>query len=122
VTPAPAAQDAPYTFALPDVPAQASEGPGLTLDEVVLQADSEREAAEAAAREAREAALAKQTADGDDFTRIAGIGRAGDRRLKAAGITTYAELAALPVEMIASIMGTATELVLEDEIVKQASA
>lgn len=115
------AAEAPYAFVLPETPAPASEGPGLTLDEVVQQADAERKATEAAAQAAREQALAAAALAGDDFTRIAGIGKAGDRRLKAAGITRFAQLAAMPVEMIASVIGTGTEMVLEDEIVKQAS-
>src|SRR5690349_2449013 len=40
--------------------------------------------------------------DGDDFTRITGIGKALDRRLHQAGVNSYADLAALNPEEIAS--------------------
>ncbi|SRR6266566_1522792 len=41
---------------------------------------------------------------GDDFTRISGIGKALDRRLHQAGVSSYADLAALDPERIASLL------------------
>ncbi len=43
----------------------------------------------------------RRDSDGDDFTRIVGIGRALDRRLHDAGVARYADLAALEPEGIA---------------------
>jgi hypothetical protein len=42
--------------------------------------------------------------DGDDFTRLAGIGQALDRRLHQAGVSGYADLAALTPEKVASLL------------------
>ena len=45
--------------------------------------------------------------EGDDFTRISGIGKARDRRLHQAGVNSYADLAALDPEGIASLLAEA---------------
>lgn len=58
----------------------------------------------------------------DDFTVINGIGLTFDRRLKAAGIRTFAQLAALTPEQIASIIGWTAQRVLADDLVGQAQA
>lgn len=58
----------------------------------------------------------------DDFTRIKGVGPVFDGRLKAAGITTFAGLAATPAERIAEIIGWPVERVIRSEIVDQARA
>jgi hypothetical protein len=42
--------------------------------------------------------------EGDDFTRISGIGKVFDRRLHQAGVNSYADLAALNPEGIASLL------------------
>jgi hypothetical protein len=42
--------------------------------------------------------------EGDDFTRISGIGKALDRRLHQAGVNTYADLAGLNPEEIAALL------------------
>ncbi len=45
--------------------------------------------------------------EGDDFTRISGIGKVLDRRLHQAGVTSYADLAGLNPEKIASLLADA---------------
>lgn len=42
--------------------------------------------------------------EGDDFTRISGIGKVFERRLREAGVKSYADLAALSPEGIASLL------------------
>lgn len=42
--------------------------------------------------------------EGDDFTRVSGIGKVLDRRLHQAGVTSYADLAGLNPEEIASLL------------------
>ncbi len=115
--------DSGFAFELPEQSRPATADAGITIEDVVAVADAEQQAAAERARLAREQALAAAVdgdGDGDDFTRIVGVGRSSDRKLKAAGITRFAQLAALPVEMIASILGVAREEVIEDEIVQQA--
>ena len=56
----------------------------------------------------------------DDFTLINGIGPTFDRRLKAAGIRTFAELAALSPEAVAAIIGWQPQRVINDDLIGQA--
>jgi predicted flap endonuclease-1-like 5' DNA nuclease len=56
----------------------------------------------------------------DDFTRIKGIGPVFDRRLKEAGVRTFADLAATPAEQIAEIVGWPLERVTRSDIPGQA--
>ncbi|MFZ1753208.1 MAG: helix-hairpin-helix domain-containing protein [Caldilineaceae bacterium] len=58
----------------------------------------------------------------DDFTRLKGIGPAFDRRLKEAGITTFAALAAATPEEISAVIGWPPERVVRDELREQAAA
>lgn len=58
----------------------------------------------------------------DDFTRIVGIGRTWDQRLKMAGICTFAQLAAQTPESLAAVLGIAAEQVIEDNLLGQATA
>lgn len=58
----------------------------------------------------------------DDFTRIVGIGRTWDQRLKMAGICTFAQLAAQTPESLAAVLGIAAEQVIEDNLLGQAAA
>ncbi len=58
----------------------------------------------------------------DDFTVIKGIGITFDRRLKAASIHTFAQLAALTPEQIAEIIGWTAQRVLADDLVGQAQS
>jgi hypothetical protein len=48
--------------------------------------------------------------EGDDFTRISGIGKVLDRRLHQAGVTSYADLAGLNPGKIASLLADGTAL------------
>lgn len=56
----------------------------------------------------------------DDLTAINGIGPVFDKRLKAAGIRTYAQLAAMTPEQIADVIGWPAERVVRSEIIEQA--
>ncbi len=62
-----------------------------------------------------------QPAGEDDFTRLRGIGPAFDRRLKEAGVTTFAQLAALTPEEVAEIIGWPPERVIRDQLLEQAA-
>jgi predicted flap endonuclease-1-like 5' DNA nuclease/cytoskeletal protein CcmA (bactofilin family) len=55
-----------------------------------------------------------------DFTVIKGIGVTLDRRLKAAGVYTFAQLAALPPEEIAAILGWSAQRVTNADLMGQA--
>lgn len=107
---------------LPEASAPAPAGtPGITVEDLVQAADADRaarDAVKAAETAARERAI--DVSIGDDLTRITGLGKSSERKLKGAGILTYTQLAAVPVEMIATILGVPVEEVIEDEIVKQA--
>jgi predicted flap endonuclease-1-like 5' DNA nuclease len=70
-----------------------------------------------AAQEEGESAL---PGDEVSFTRIKGIGPAFDRRLKDAGIRTFAQLAETPVERIAEILGWPVERVQRNDLPGQA--
>lgn len=56
----------------------------------------------------------------DQFTRIKGVGPVFERRLKAAGILTFADLAAAQPETIAEIIGWPVDRVLRSELREQA--
>lgn len=56
----------------------------------------------------------------DDFTVIKGIGPIFDRRLKAANVRTFAQLAALTPEQLAEIIGWTPQRVIADDLVGQA--
>jgi predicted flap endonuclease-1-like 5' DNA nuclease len=57
-----------------------------------------------------------------DFTRIRGISLAFDQRLKAAGIRSFAQLAAMTPEALAAVLGSPVEQVVSDDILGQAKA
>ncbi|RLT45419.1 MAG: hypothetical protein DWI57_00700 [Chloroflexi bacterium] len=57
-----------------------------------------------------------------DFTRLKGIGPAFDRKLKAAGITTFAALAALTAEEVSAIVGWPPGRIVRDEVLEQAAS
>ncbi len=97
---------------------------GLQISDLVAAADDEAaRAADAAAQAAaeKEAQAASQVYGGDDLTQISGIGLSWERKLKAAGVLTYGQLAALPVEFLAAIVGATPEEVIEDKILQQAA-
>ncbi len=56
----------------------------------------------------------------DDFTRIDGIGPVFAQRLNAAGVRTFAQLAALTPEQVADIIGWPAERVIRSRIIEQA--
>lgn len=77
-------------------------------------------AEEADATPAQPAETPGATPSVDDFTLINGIGPTFDRRLKAAGIRTFAELAALSPEGVAAIIGWQPQRVINDDLIGQA--
>lgn len=97
---------------------------GLTVDDLVAASDADVAAAQAAeaAHKAEAVQAAGEPPAGVDFTRIQGLGRSADRKLRSAGIVTFAQLAAAPVELVAAVLGVSVESVIEDEIQKQANA
>jgi len=60
-------------------------------------------------------------AAGADFTRIEGIGPKLSQRLHAANIHTFADLAAVPPETLAGILGWTSERLLRARIQEQAT-
>jgi len=56
----------------------------------------------------------------DDFTRVNGIGAVFQQRLNAAGVRTFAQLAAMTPEQIADIIGWPTKRVEKAQIIEQA--
>jgi hypothetical protein len=75
-----------------------------------------------AERSALQAGAGMTSARPADFTRLKGIGATFDQRLKEAGITTFAALAALTPEEISAIIGWPPERVVRDEVREQATA
>ncbi len=73
-------------------------------------------------RSALQAGAGMTSAEPADFTRLKGIGPAFDQRLKEAGITSFAALAALTPEEISAIIGWPPERVVRDELREQAAA
>lgn len=66
-------------------------------------------------------AVAEETpAAEDDFTALRGIGPTFDRRLKEAGIRTFAQLAALTPEEAAEIIGWSPQRIISDDLLAQA--
>lgn len=57
-----------------------------------------------------------------DFTRLKGIGPTFDRRLKEAGITTFAVLAGMTPEEVSAIIGWPPERIVRDGLIEQAAA
>jgi len=79
------------------------------------------DAADAGAEEAPPIApTSAAPAEADDFTRIIGIGPVFDQRLKAAGVRTFAELAAYTPGEIAAVIGWPQTRVERAEIIEQA--
>jgi len=64
---------------------------------------------------------AQAQAQEDDFTCIRGVGPAFERRLKEAGIRTFAALATLSPEQVAEIIGWPAERVARTELIEQAA-
>lgn len=93
---------------------------------VPATADLTEAAAAAPAAEAAAPAVEGETpaaavpAELDDFTRINGVGPVFAGRLKAAGINTFADLAALTPAEIAAIIKWSEERVIRTEIIAQA--
>jgi predicted flap endonuclease-1-like 5' DNA nuclease/cytoskeletal protein CcmA (bactofilin family) len=58
----------------------------------------------------------------DDFTQLRGVGPVSDRRLKDAGVNTFAQLASLAAEEAAEIMRLPVDRVVNNDIVGQARA
>lgn len=71
---------------------------------------------------AQEINAAQARAREDDFTRIKGIGPVFERRLKGAGVQTFAQLAAMTPAQVAEIIGWPEERVMRNEIIEQARA
>jgi predicted flap endonuclease-1-like 5' DNA nuclease len=65
-------------------------------------------------------ASAEPSVDEVDFTLIRGIGPTFDRRLKSAGIHTFAQLGALSADQIADMIGWTPQRVLNDDLIGQA--
>ncbi len=84
-----------------------------------LTAQQERPPEEAAQGEASQE---DEDRGEDDFTRIKGIGPTFDRRLKAANVRRFDELAEMKPEQIAAILGWPEGRVRRDRIVEQARA
>src|SRR5260370_17950792 len=63
--------------------------------------------------------------NGDDFTRISGIGRNLDSRLHNAGVTTYAQLVALGPDKLAALLADAVAMsrgrILKEDWIGQAT-
>lgn len=57
----------------------------------------------------------------DDLTRIAGIGRTFEQRLKAAAITSYGQLLVQTPESLAALLGITPEQVVGDDLLGQAA-
>ncbi len=65
-------------------------------------------------------ANATPKAEQDDFTRINGIGPTFSRRLVAANVRTFAQLAALSADEVSAILGWSAERVVRDKLIEQA--
>jgi predicted flap endonuclease-1-like 5' DNA nuclease/cytoskeletal protein CcmA (bactofilin family) len=61
------------------------------------------------------------TGEPDDFLRLRGIGPTFNRRLQEAGVTTYAQMAAMSPEELAQILGWPPERVVRDQLREQAA-
>ncbi len=56
----------------------------------------------------------------DDLTAIAGIGPVFEKRLNAAGVRTFAQLAAMSPQQVADVIGWSVERVIKSELIEQA--
>lgn len=74
-----------------------------------------------AERAALQAGAGNVPAQPADFTRLKGVGATFDKRLKDAGITTFAALAALTPDQISAIIGWPPERILRDGLIEQAA-
>lgn len=119
-TPAGAPQSAPSDTSdvTPDVTGTGDGGTQFASGDDLGLTDEERRALQ------RGAGVAPAASDGEpaDFTQLKGIGPAFDRRLKEAGITTFAALAALTPEEASAIIGWPPERVVRDQLLEQAAA
>jgi predicted flap endonuclease-1-like 5' DNA nuclease len=88
------------------------EDSGFVTGEELGLSDEER-------RQLREGA--GMTTQADDFLKIRGIGPAFNRKLLAAGVISYRQLAAMAPEEIANIVGWAPERVIRDQLREQAA-
>ena len=70
---------------------------------------------------AKKKAAAKADAGEIDFTKINGIGKTFDKRLKEADVASYAAIAAMTAEQIGEIIGWSAERVENDNIIAQAA-
>lgn len=97
-----------------------SEAAEPTVQESETQAPETTIAASEAPSVPAAAPTAPRTAVPDDFTRITGVGPVFDQRLKAAGILTFADLAArTPAEIAAAVQWSETR-VERSQIIEQA--
>ena len=130
--PPPAAAPAPVgsTGVEPDGQSQAAVPPTSTEQWWVAPAAGQEAAAATAAEQASVVPPAAQVdpeiassgdAAGADFTRIEGIGPKLSQRLHAANIHTFADVAALPPETLAGILGWTSERLLRARIQEQAT-
>jgi predicted flap endonuclease-1-like 5' DNA nuclease/cytoskeletal protein CcmA (bactofilin family) len=120
-TPAPVAP-AP-TVSTPPVEPPPAEAPAVAQGEIPPAVEDSVPAAAALADMPLVAQVASQPsspAAEDDFTVINGIGPTFDRRLKAANVRTFAQLAALTPEQIAEIIGWTPQRVIADDLIGQA--
>lgn len=74
-----------------------------------------------AERAALQAGAGNVPAQPADFTRLKGVGPTFDKRLKDAGITTFAALAAMTPDQISAIIGWPPERILRDGLIEQAA-
>lgn len=94
-------------------PENPSDESGIVSGDALGLTDAERAALQAGAGIA--------PAQPADFTRIRGVGPTFDRRLKEAGITTFAALAAAGPETLSVILGWPPERIIRDELIEQAA-
>lgn len=106
--------ETPGTPARSEVHVYPVEGEGAAVDQPTEPAPPEP------AAEAQPAPEPTGPAAEDDFTVLRGIGPTFDRRLKEAGIRTFAQLAALTPEEAAEIIGWPPQRVISDDLLGQA--
>ena len=97
---------------------------GMAVDETLLETPTQEIPAvvqdEVLMGDAEPASELDEPPPADDFTRVSGIGRTWDGRLKAAGIRTFAQLAAQTPESLAAVLGITVEQVILDDLLGQA--
>lgn len=117
----PAEEAAESRAAIVPVEATIQPAPESPTTIVLPAAPPTTDAADAGAEEAPPIApTSAAPAEADDFTRIIGIGPVFDQRLKAAGVRTFAELAAYTPGEIAAVIGWPQTRVEHAEIIEQA--